>query len=98
MSKRILIWVVVALTGIGVFIGLQRMKKAEIEAMNERHAILKALNRRSRNSVYLALRALRDGKISIAYSETINFDSPYSEVQPTIKRIVHFVNALPAEK
>src|SRR5579864_5321216 len=31
MAKRILIWLAVALAGVGVFVGLQRMKNAEME-------------------------------------------------------------------
>src|SRR5262245_21489237 len=96
MSKRILIWFTFALAGVGAFLGLKRMKKAEIVAINERHPILKPLGERDRNSVHLALWTLQSNKM--LKFERIDFDAPYSNVQPSIERIRSIVGEMPEEK
>jgi hypothetical protein len=65
-------------------------------AVNREHPIIRTLATRDRNAVHVALWTLQQN--GITNFQAISFDDPYSEVQPTIRKVCETLKALPDER
>jgi hypothetical protein len=65
-------------------------------AVNKEHPIIRTLATRDRNAVHVALWTLQQN--GITNFQAISFDDPYSEVQPTIRKVCETLKALPDER
>ncbi len=95
MRTRINLVLVLSLMTLSLSCSSGHRKQKMMAARVSEHAILRALDARDRNSVYVAIRTLQDNGLPV--SQRIEFDKPYAEVRREVQALRADVTAYPEE-